>query len=173
MSKFLNWPTRLIVSAAVAVCLGLSATAHASATANTVVNVIGCAVSGGSMTVPSGSPITIHGNGFAQGSYGLIQDFLLKQHTTLSVTQGTTSVHDLSAEWGAPVAFSPTFWVTQLPDTDLGISLSPGQSVTVSLNITFNHPLLVAYPPVGSSGENGPYRISGEGPFDCVITGSA
>jgi hypothetical protein len=164
---------RFILGLAVVLCLGLGIAAPAGATTNTVVNVIGCASNDGALTVPSGVPITIHGNGFAQGTHGLIQDFLLKEHTTLTVTEETTSVYDLSGEWGAPVEFSPTFWATGLPDTNLGISLSPGQSILVSLGITFVHPLLVAYPPVGPSGDNGPYLITGEGPWDCLITGSA
>lgn len=144
----------------------------AGASANTVVNVPVCDGDGGTMTVPSGVPITIHGNGFAQGSRGLIQDFLLKEHTTLTVSDGAATVYDLSREWSAPVAFSPTFWVTRLPDTDLGISLAPGQSILVTLDIAFDRALLVAFPPVGPSGNNGPFLITEDGPASCLITGS-
>ena len=169
-----------ILAAAVALAAGGSAHASdagatavpASATTNTVVNVFACSGGDGTMTVPSGVPITIHGNGFAQGSYGLIHDFLLKEHTALSVSDGTTTVYDLSSEWSAPLPFSRAFWVTSLPDTDLGISLNPAQSVLVTLDITFDHALLVAFPPVGPSGNNGPFLIREEGPASCLITGS-
>jgi hypothetical protein len=52
---------------------------------------------------------------------------------------------------------------------DLG-SLSSGESVSVMWAITIAQPLPVAYPPVGSSGDNGPFRIGGEGPLSCLIT---
>jgi hypothetical protein len=172
MSTFFSLRKRFTLSAAVVLCIGLSAAAPAGATSNTVVNVFACAGGDGTMTVPSGVPITIHGNGFAQGNYGLIHDFLLKEHSTLTVNDGTTTVYDLSSEWSAPVK-SPTFWLTSLPDTDLGILLSPGQSILVTLDITFDPALLVAFPPVGPSGNNGPFLISEEGPASCRITGSS
>jgi hypothetical protein len=152
---------------------GLMVAVPASATSNSAVNVFACSGGDGTTTVSSGVPITIHGNGFAQGSFGLIHDFLLKQHTTLTLSDGTTAVYDLSPEWSSPVKFSPTFWVTSLPDTDLGMSLNPGQSILVTLDITFDPALLVAFPPVGPSGNNGPFLISEEGPASCLITGSS
>jgi hypothetical protein len=122
-------------------------------------------------TVPPGAPITIDNLGYAQGTYGLIKNFLLKQRTTLTISDGINTVYDLTSQWRAPQHIG-SLWVTRLPNTHTGITLAPGQSIVASFDITFRHPLLVAFPPVGSSGDNGPFRISEEGPISCEITGA-
>ncbi len=161
---------RLLGVGVVALAFVAAPATAASATTGVVVNLEDCG-DNGSITVPSGESITIAGIGFAQGTYGLIKDFLLKEHTTLTISNGTTVVYDLSNEWGAPQQ-SPTFWSTRLPDTDLGITLASGESIDVAYDITFSQPLLVAFPPVGPSGDNGPFLIREDGPLGCTITGS-
>jgi hypothetical protein len=82
---------------------------------------------------------------------------------------GTTRVIDLTDAWSAPSQLDSHLWLTRPPDYDLGV-VSAGDSVTVSETITFDHPLLLVYPPVTSSGDNGPSWDTGEGPFSCTIT---
>jgi hypothetical protein len=137
----------------------------AKADSSTTVSLLGCAFDTGSTTVPAGD-VTLHLGGYAEGTLGLIQNVLLAQATTLQV--GTTS-YDLSNQWSAPV-FNPLgFWVIRQPDFDIG-TLTAGQSVTVTYDITFSRPVAVLFPPVGPSGDNGPFIIGGEGPFSCTIT---
>jgi hypothetical protein len=108
--------------------------------------------------------------GYAQGTRGLIADFLLKERTSLTLTNnGAGSVVDLTGTWSAPQQLETHFWLTREPNFDLG-SLIPGQTLTVTWAVTFAQPLLVAFPPVGPSGDNGPYLINGEGPISCQIS---
>ena len=155
-----------------ALCAVLVATASpAAASNNVVVSFRDCVIGGGTTTVSSGTPITIGGLfGYEQGSYGLIRDFLLKQHTTLTISNATTTVYDLSKEWAAPQQVDRNLWVTRLPDTDTGITLASGQSILATFDITFTQPLLVAFPPVGPTGDNGPFLINEDGPASCLIT---
>jgi len=134
-----------------------------------VVSLLGCQINGGSTTVPAGSPVSLRLPGFAQGTYGLILDFLLKEQTTLTIDRnGTTSVVDLTDAWPAPQQLDTHFWLTRPPNYDLG-TLTAGDSVLATESIAFTQPLLVAYPPVGSSGDNGPFLDRGEGPISCLI----
>jgi hypothetical protein len=144
----------------------------AGATVSTVVSLSECARAGGTATVPAGTQITIHNPGYAQGSYGLIKDFLLKERTTLTLSNGTSAVYDLSSQWGAPQPLGSNLWATRLPDTNTGITLSACESIVATIDITFKQQLLVAFPPVGSSGINGPYLVGEDGPLSCVITGA-
>jgi hypothetical protein len=81
-------------------------------------------------------------------------------------------VYDLTRQWEAPQQLDKHLWGTQLPDTETGTALLPGQSMVATFDITFSQRLLVAFPPVGPSGNNGPFLISEEGPISCVITGA-
>jgi hypothetical protein len=138
-----------------------------------VVSLIGCAIDGGSTTVPAGSPVSLRLPGYAEGTYGLILDFLLKEQTTLTIDRNaTTSVVNLMNAWPAPQQLDTHLWVTRPPNYDLG-TLAAGDSVSVTESITFRQPLLVAYPPVGSSGDNGPFLVHAEDPFSCLITTGA
>lgn len=40
------------------------------------------------------------------------------------------------------------------------------------MNITFSQPVLLAYPPVGPTGDNGPGLLTQDGPTTCLVTGS-
>ena len=135
-----------------------------------VVNLLKCVDAGGTATVPAGVPVQLRLPGYAQGNHGLIVDFLRKEQTTLTIVRdGTTSVVDLTSSWSAPQQLDTHFWVTREPNFDLG-SLSSGETVSAAWSITFAHPLLVAYPPVGPIGDNGPFLVNGEGPISCLIT---
>jgi hypothetical protein len=160
----------VFVALSLAAVSGVAAPA-ASATDSVVVRVMSCSLNGGVVTVPSGVPIAIHGIGYAQGTQGLLRDFLLKQQTTLTIVRnGTSTVYDLSGEWGPVQQLDKHNWQSWLPDIELGISLAPGESILATWDMTFEQPLLVAYPPVGPSGENGPFLIREDGPYSCLIT---
>ncbi len=167
-----DWGDAGIGAASGFAALAAVAVPTAGATDSTVVSLVACAIGGGTTTVPAGVPITIHEPGYAQGSYGLIQDFLLKEHTTLTISNATSTVYDLSGEWSAPQQLDRNLWVTRLPSTDTGITLASGQSINATFDITFSQPLLVAFPPVTSSGDNGPFLVSEDGPISCLITAS-
>ena len=159
-------------AAVLALAGALPGVATASDTSSTVVSLTECARGDGTATVPPGAQITIRNPGFEQGSYGLIKGFLLKQRTTLTISDGTSAVYDLTSQWGGPQQLDRNLWVTRLPDTDTGITLAPGQSIVATFDITFAQPLLVAFPPVTSSGENGPFLVGEDGPLSCVISGA-
>jgi hypothetical protein len=163
---------RFLPTAAFAVAAFMFASQAAAATDSTLVGMRDCAGGDGTATVPAGAQITIHNLGFAQGTYGLINDFLINQRTTLTVTDDTATHYDLTSQWGAPQQRDKHLWVTTLPDTDTGITLGPGQSIVATFDITFAQPLLVAFPPVGPSGDNGPILVGEDGPVSCVITGA-
>lgn len=142
-----------------------SGAAPARAGTSTTVGLLGCAVDAGSTTVPAGE-VALHLGGYAEGTLGLIENVLLAQTTTL--TMGATT-YDLSKQWSAPF-FNPLgFWEITQPNREIG-TLSAGQSVTVTYDIEFSHPTAILFPPVGSSGDNGPFLSTGEGPFSCTIT---
>ena len=140
----------------------------------TVVGLGPCAVDdGGQAEVPAGTPVELRPFAFAQGTYGLINTFLRKQVTTLLVTDSTgTHQVDLSGTYPAPVRLDKNLWLARPANDDLG-TLALGESVTVGMVWDLPTPLLVAYPPVGSSGDNGPYLIHSDGDptFTCTITG--
>ena len=96
------------------VALTTAAAAPAAASNGEVVSFRDCLVNDDTTSVPSGVPITIGGIGFAEGTYGLAKDFLLKERTTLTISNSTSSVFDLSHEWGTPQRLD-NFWVTTLP----------------------------------------------------------
>jgi hypothetical protein len=150
-----------LITAAVAPMAG-----SARADDSTVVNVLRCS-DPGSATVPAGQPITLQLGGYAVGTLGLMRNALLSQTTTLKV--GTTT-YDLSDQWSAPFFVSAfNFWEVTQPDRLLG-TLTAGQTMVVTYDITFSHPVAILFPPVGSSGDNGPFVITEDGPATCAIT---
>ena len=135
-----------------------------------VVNLFQCGDNGGTAAVPAGVPVQLRLPGYAQGTRGLIVDFLLKERTSLTLARNAAgSIVDLTGTWSAPQQLDAHVWLTREPNFDLG-SLSSGQTVSATWGVTFAQPLLVAYPPVGPTGDNGPYLIRGEGPISCQIT---
>ena len=135
-----------------------------------VVSLGQCAVDGGATTVEAGVPVSLRLLAFAQGTYGLMVDFLHKERTVLTVSDaGGSTQRDLTGTWAAPQQLDAHFWLTRPANVDLG-TLAAGASVLVTEQVTFDRPLLVAYPPVGPSGDNGPYLTHAEDPFSCLIT---
>jgi hypothetical protein len=163
---------RLLPTATLALVALMIVPQAAGATTRTVVSLSECA-HGGTATVSPGTPITIQDPGFAEGSYGLIKDFLLKERTTLTISEDGSTVYDLTSQWAHPQQLGRNSWVTTLRDTDTGLTLAAGESLVATFDITFTKPLLVVFPPVRSSGENGPFSVSEDGPLSCVITGAA
>lgn len=160
----LNRCALVCAAAAVATALAFAIGAgSAKAETSTTVNPLACADTG-SMTVPAGD-LTLHLGGYADGTYGLIVAVRKAQTTTLQV--GSTT-YDLSQQWSDPT-FNPLgFWAIAQRDFDLG-TLSAGQSVTVTYDIRFSHPTAILFLPVKSSGDNGPFVITEEGPFSCTV----
>jgi hypothetical protein len=137
----------------------------------TEVNLLGCSLfEGGATTVPAGE-VSLRLPGWELGTRGLIMDFLTSQRTTLEV--GTTTV-DLTSAWSDPTQLDQLDWVTRPPNYDLG-TLAPGESVLVAETITITHPVMFAFPPVGPSGNNGPFLLGGlDGPLaSCLITATS
>ena len=150
--------------AATAAALALGA-GSARAGGSTLVGVLPCDGDGGSISVPAGD-VTLRLGGYANGTLGLIQNVLLAQTTTLDVGNAT---YNLSNQWSTPVLSPFGFWLITQPNRDIG-PLSAGQSVTVTYDIAFSNPVAVLFLPVGSSGDNGPFLSTGEGPFTCTIS---
>lgn len=173
-----------VIAAIAALTLAAVAlTPTVGATDSVVVGVLSCAINGGTTTVPAGAPITIRGLGWSTGTYGEAKDFLLKQRTTLTISRnGTSTAYDLSHQWPAPQFFQVNtidnahaatgFWFMRLPDTDLGVSLASGESVLATWNLAFTHPVIVAWPPVGPVGDEGPFLVRADDAFpaSCLIT---
>jgi hypothetical protein len=155
-----------LVCAACLITAAVGPMASARADDSTVVNVLRCS-DPGSATVPAGQTITLRLGGYAVGTLGLMTNALLSQTTTLTV--GTTT-YDLSDQWSAPFFVSAlNFWEVTQPDRLLG-TLTAGQTMVVTYDITFSHPVAILFPPVGSSGDNGPFVITEDGPATCAIT---
>ena len=161
------------VSIVALACASLSAavltatSAHASGTAT--VSFGACAFGSGTVNVPAG-PIAVHLPGYADGTHGLINEVVKAQTTTLTVSGPSgTSTRDLSANWSAPVDTGLGFWVIRQPDQPIG-GLAPGETLTVTYDVTFRHPTAIAFPPVGPTGFNGPLVITEDGPYTCEVT---
>jgi hypothetical protein len=162
---------KVLLATLLALVAALAATASpASASGGIVVNVGGCAFGTGTANVPSGEDITLHGYATVLGSYGQALNYVSKQHTTLTISDAASEVFDLSNQYSGPTQLDRNLWGVRLPDTDLGISLASGQSILATYDATFQQPVLVAYPPVGPSGDNGPGLLQEDGPFSCLIT---
>ena len=163
-----------LATLSLAAAAGATSVPTASATDTTVVRLLSCALDTGSITVPAGSNLAVNRIGYAEGSYGLINVFLRSQTTTLTIDRnGTTSVVDLSTDWLKPEQIEgEVWWIAWLPNPMYTLDpLASGESVTLTFDEVFSHPLLIAYPPVGPTGDNGPFLNTGEdGPFSCLIT---
>jgi hypothetical protein len=143
----------------------------ASATDPVVVGLLTCAINGGTTTVPAGVPISLRNPGWATGSYGQTKDYLLKQTTTdIIVRNGITTVVDLTNLYSDPQQLDRNLWLTRPSNTELG-ALAAGESVFVTNRVEFSSPVVVAYPPVGPTGDNGPFVLfGGTEDFSCLIT---
>jgi hypothetical protein len=128
-------------------------------------------VNGGTTTVPAGVPISLRNPGWGTGSYGQTKDYLLKQTTTdIIVRNGITTVVDLTNLYSDPQQLDRNFWLTRPSNTELS-ALAAGESVLVTNHVVFSSPVVVAYPPVGPSGDRGPYVLfGGTDDVSCLIT---
>jgi hypothetical protein len=162
--------TRVACATASAVALVVALWANSARAADpVVVSVLRCA-DDGSVTVPAWAPITLHLGGYAEGTLGLTDAVLLAQTTTLEVAGPTgDTIYDLSDQWSAPVNTGLGFWIITQPDRAIA-PLASGQTATVTYDISFSHPVAVLYPPVGPTGNNGPFMVTEEGPAVCQIT---
>jgi hypothetical protein len=147
---------------------GLAPTA--GATDPVVVGILNCAIAGGTATVPAGVPVSLRNPGWATGSYGLTKVYLLKQTTTDTIVRnGITMVVDLTNLYSDPQQIDKHLWLTRPSNTEIG-ALAAGENVFVTNHITFSSPVLVAYPPVGPSGDNGPFVVRETDDESCLIT---
>lgn len=139
-----------------------------------VVDIQECARNGGQATVPAGVPISVQNFAFVAGTYGLMQDFLLKQTTSQGVVRdGTLVTVDVTDEWSAPqrLGTNPARgWITRLPNIELD-PLDPGETVLVGSLTTFSGPIEIVFPPVGQI-DFGPFHIPAGTVFlqGCAIT---
>jgi hypothetical protein len=141
----------------------------ASASTGTTVSFGRCAFGSGSTTVPPG-PVSVHLGGYAEGTYGLITVVLKNQTTTLDVSgPAGDTLYDLSGSWSAPIQLDEGFWVIRQPDRSLG-TLRTGQTLALTYDLKFSKPTAILYPPVGSTGFNGPFVVSEDGPYTCEVT---
>lgn len=164
---------KLVIGALAALTLaavGGAVAPTASATNPVVVGILNCAINGGTTTVPAGVPISLRNPGWATGSYGQTKDYLLKQTTTdIIVRNGVTTVVDLTNLYSDPQQLDRNLWLTRPSNTEIG-TLASGETVLVTNHIVFSSPVLVAYPPVGPSGDNGPFVVRETDDESCLIT---
>jgi hypothetical protein len=163
----------VVVGALAALILAVGGTVapRASATDPVVVSILLCDINGGTTTVTAGVPISLRNPGWATGSYGQTKDYLLKQTTTdIIVRNGVTTVVDLTNLYSDPQQLDRNLWLTRPSNTELG-ALASGESVFVTNRVAFSSPVVVAYPPVGPSGDNGPFILfGGADDSSCLIT---
>jgi hypothetical protein len=168
---------RGLVAALVVLSLGVLAGTVAPAARAVdpyVVDIQECARNNGQATVPAGVPVSVQNFAFVTGTYGLMQDFLLKQVTTKGVLRdGTLTIVDVSDEWSAPeqLGTNPARgWITRLPNTELD-PLAPGEVVGVGSLIDFSGPIQIVLQPVGLVGFGPFHKAAGDTLFQgCEIT---
>jgi hypothetical protein len=165
----------LLLALAVLTLVGGTVAPSARAVDPYVVDIQECERNNGQTTVPAGVPVSVQNFAFVAGTYGLMQDSLLKQMTFKGVFQGgvPTTIVDVTDQWSEPqqLGTNPARgWVTRLPDTELD-PLAQGESVGVGILIRFTGPIQIAFPPVGQA-DFGPFHIPAGEVFlqGCEIT---
>ena len=139
----------------------------------TLVNLLGCQLfEDGATTVEPGSDVTLRLPGFASGNYGLIRVMVGAATATLGIDPGDGPAANLDVtDTFTVTTLSPTYVVARPANLHLG-SLEPGQYVDLLYRLEFSHPVAILYPPVGPSGDNGPYLTEQEDDVACRITAS-
>ncbi|HET9288226.1 MAG TPA: hypothetical protein VFO26_11790 [Gaiella sp.] len=171
--------SRNLVAALVVLSLGVFAGTVAPAAWAVdpyVVDVQECARNNGQATVPAGAPISVQNFAFVTGTYGLMQNFLLKQETMQGVARpagGTPTLVDVTDEWSNPeqIGDGPAQgWVTRLPNIELE-ALAAGEVVGVGSLTEFTGPIQIVFTPVGLIGF-GPFHVAAGDVFlqVCEIT---
>jgi hypothetical protein len=164
----------LLLALAVLILVGGTVAPAARAVDPYVVDIQECERNNGQATVPAGVPVSVQNFAFVAGTYGLMQDFLLKQVTSKGVFRdGVLTIVDFTDQWSEPeqLGTNPARgWVTHLPNTELD-SLAQGEIVTVGILIRFTGPIQIAFPPVGQT-DFGPFHIPADQVFlqACEIT---
>lgn len=161
------WAASVLTSAALTVSAGAL---PASAADPVVVSHLGCQLfDDGAVTVPAGQDVQLRQLGFEEGNYGLISVLLGSATATLTLTtaSGSQTIDETAALVVTPAP--PRDYIARPPNYDLGV-LAPGDTITATYTLTFSHPLAVLYPPVGPTGDNGPFLTDQEDPVTCVIT---
>ena len=156
--------SRGLVAALVVLSLGVlagTAAPAARAVGPYVVDVQECDRNGGQAIVPAGVPVSVQNFAFVTGTYGLMQDFLLKQVTSQGVDRdGVLTIDDVSDQWSEPeqIGDGPARgWVTRLPNIELD-PLAPGEVVRAGSLIEFSGPIQIVFAPVGLIGF-GPFHV--------------
>ena len=154
--------TLAVVAAALAVTVGLSG---ASAFPPNTVGMAGCVFgNGGNATVTAGTPVYVR-LGWGAKNHGRMVDFFNAETTAASVNG--TPVANPSSYWGPIDSDNVSQWLYPT-----GITLSPGQSMTVTLDITLDHKIPdFKDPDTGKQVFAGPGSVFG-GPITCTITGA-
>jgi hypothetical protein len=129
------------------------------------VAMVGCFVSGGAVTVPSGTPFTVFA-GWGAARIGQIEDVLHGSTNTLSIDGGTPIdmspyFRGLTSAWSPGAPWADIFFY-QLP------ALAPGESVSVAYFEATSHPTVD-----GVTGFPGPPQPAGSFTFTCTVTGSS
>lgn len=148
----------------------LASPAHAEP-APVLVNVLGCQLlEDGQTTVDAGSDITLRLPGWAGGTYGTVRTMVNAAHAVLTIGPSSGPPRQVDVTSTITVTReSPTFAVARPANLHLGV-LSSGETVDLLYTLDFSHPFALVYPPVGPSGDNGPYLVHGEDPVVCRIT---
>lgn len=160
--------------AAVAAALALpvlTASPAQAAPEPTLVSVLGCQIfDDSSTTVEAGSDVTLRIPGWEGGTYGTVRTMVDSATALLHVdtSTGTHEVLDLSDTFVLTVADRHSIIARPAP-VHLGV-LAPGETVDLLYTLDFSHPFALVYPPVGPSGWNGPYLVTGEDDVVCRIT---
>ena len=126
-----------------------------------VVDVQECDRNNGQATVPAGVPVSVQNFAFVTGTYGLMQDFLLKQVTSQgTLRDGVLTLDDVSDQWSEPEQNGDgpaRGWVTRLPNIELD-PLAPGEVVLAGSLTEFSGPIQIVIAPVGLIGF-GPFHF--------------
>jgi hypothetical protein len=153
----------VMVCAALALTVGVVAGTGSAATPVTVSYPVCVFGSGGNVTVPAGSDVTVR-MGIGYTKRGLVQNFITDQTTTATV-DGNPS--DVSSGWMAPVLVADLY--VSFLDVSVGTLANPGDSVVVGLQITLGHKH-----PGGKDPTTGKQLFSGPGDIlpnaTCTIT---
>ena len=144
----------------------LAATADAAVA---TVNPYACATfSGGSVTRPAGSTITVR-QGVSEQERGILTAFLREQTTTVSINGGPAV--DLTAAWGASAQSPLGDWVS-FAEYPTGITLGAGDSLTIAFSLTLAHRLPeVVSPAAGFPAGQPVFNEPGTTTWTCTVTG--
>ena len=125
---------KLLAAVGAAVC-ALVTVGGASAEIPTGVHLPSCYYAdGGQATVPAGTPVRVW-MAFVEQTRGRLRSFLRSQHVTASVDG--VPIADASGLWSEPTVVPEpwsTFWIY-----DAGVLAHPGDSLTVTWQVTLDH----------------------------------